>query len=264
MPGLKNIYTINGSIWKYWFSFMKPVTDNVFFLILLACVSYGVTITAIRFLLFKKKGVGGVIDIAFVTSVSLMLRRLYLIHDRIHNVLKYGVYIILQSDLYMKEFQHRAGVEATKESQIAEIIYHIRPKDWERWTMAVPHQLYYRMGKAFRIARSIGGRYIDDKIPAPTYGIVAVLVVITLLLLACTSKGYLTLMQSVSVFVCMIVACSEKNRMIGTIVALLALFIVEYIINSSFVMLQAKRRSKNISKIHIKGKQNNNVTSERR
>ena len=155
----------NDLFWNMLFHAVKPLTDNVGFMVILYSVFFGILFTGISYLYRKESSSFlGVFDGVYLLSVFAMLKHLPLIHQRIHRALSTVSSIILASSSYTNSFNAASGLSVTKPSQIVYYLYSLSLQQLKTFNTVNPDLLYQKFYNAIKKTRFFLGSYIDGRV----------------------------------------------------------------------------------------------------
>ena len=186
--------TINDVIWKHILSAYSIITDNVYFVILMTSVVFGIIMVIFKVYLYNKfdwkVDTFGPISLLFTLSVGYMVERIPMIHERMNLALGTVSDIIQSSDTYSSAFEAASHIDAYKSVDIASYLYNLPEAARESWACG-PKMLYDSL---FRTFDDIRGGWILPDVHQSSTGIVGigimvlVIVLITCIVLLATKK----------------------------------------------------------------------------
>ena len=144
--------SINETIWVHILNFCSAITDNVSLAIFLTSFVAAVLCLAFRRKILKTKRLFGAPEAIYILSVSHMVSRLPMIHERLHTALSTTAGIILQSNTYMETFSRISGINNLTSKQIASYIYF---SDLSVFENAEPAMLYEHLVKTLNEIRGL-------------------------------------------------------------------------------------------------------------
>ena len=139
MELLEIIGNINDLVWKWVFDFSKPISDNVAVVIIVTSFLVAVLAVTVRRCLLHRSNLFFIPEGIFLLSVSYMVHRLPMIHERLHTALSTAVGILQQSDIYTDAFEHISGTIAENSRNIARYLYF---SDGAEFKHVQPEMLY--------------------------------------------------------------------------------------------------------------------------
>ena len=143
---------LNEAIWTQIFNFCSALTDNVSLAIFLTSFVAAVLCLAFRRKILKTKRLFGAPEALYILSVSHMVSRLPMVHERIHTALSTTAGIILQSDTYMAAFSQISGINNLTSKKIASYLYF---SDLSAFENAEPDMLYEHLIKTLNDTRDL-------------------------------------------------------------------------------------------------------------
>lgn len=118
---------IQYDIWKKIFSILKPISDNVGFLVMVSSLFFAIILVLIKSSLHRKINIG-ILEYLYMYSLGQAIIQLPNIHYRINLALKTVSGIINNSSVYTKSFKTVTGLTPTNTGDIASFLYNL-PKE---------------------------------------------------------------------------------------------------------------------------------------
>lgn len=223
----------NDSFWGVLFQAVKPITDNVGFVIILYSIFFGILFSGISFLCRKKTAhFLGIFDGLYLLSIFYMLKRLPLIHVRIHKALSTVSSIILASFGYTANFNEASGLSVTKPSEIVYFLYGQSQEELYKLTSIRPVMLYQKFYSTLKKTRSFIGYYVDAKIHLGLYTFLFV----AIFFFTIFSLRKANRILSLSLLIQIIIICLSLFSRNGCILALFVLILTRLVF--TFILAQ--------------------------
>ena len=167
---------MNNNIWKYIFSFFKPISDNALIVSLLMTI----TLSLFTMFIFRKyTKIIPIVGFGYMFSLASAIEKIPLYHKRMHLALSLSSDIIMKSDKYMDAFYQATNVKPDKALNIINALYSERFR--EALLETEPKDLYTHFYNAYdAVNKSFIGN-INNRLIEPNMYIYAFLISLIIL-----------------------------------------------------------------------------------
>lgn len=173
---------IQNNIWEKIFSFLKPISDNIGFIVITCSLLFAIVLILIKKVCHCKLNLG-IIDYFFMYSLGHAVIQLPNIHHRINLALKTISGIIANSSVYTESFKSATGMTSTNAGNIASFLYNLPKEKRFIFSDANPYMLYEH---CFSTMDKIKDLYKGETLTEACFGSLSVFFILSIIIIICT------------------------------------------------------------------------------